>query len=50
MHGDYRLLFSAPAALERVTSADVKAVAQQILNPLHRTVGELVPEPAGARP
>lgn len=48
MHGDYRQLFTAPAALERVTSADVKAVAQQILNPLHRTVGELVLEPAGA--
>jgi zinc protease len=48
MHGDYRLLFAAPAALERVSRADVQAVAQQILNPLHRTIGELVPEPAGA--
>jgi zinc protease len=50
MHGDYRLLFSAPAALERVTAADVKSVAQQILNPLHRTVGELVPDRNGAQP
>lgn len=49
MHGDYKLLFSAPAALEQVSSADVKAVAQQILNPLHRTVGELVPDAAGAQ-
>jgi zinc protease len=50
MHGDYRLLFSAPAALERVSAADVKSVAQQILNPLHRTIGELVPDPSGAPP
>ena len=50
MHGDYRLLFSAPAALERVSAADVKSVAQQILNPLHRTIGELVPDPGGAQP
>jgi len=50
MHGDYRLLFSAPAALERVSAADVKSVAQQILNPLHRTIGELVPDTGGAQP
>jgi len=50
MHSDYRLLFSAPAALERVSGAEVQSVAQQILNPLHRTVGELVPDPSAAQP
>jgi zinc protease len=50
MHHDYRLLFSAPAALDRVSAAEVKSVALQILNPLHRTIGELVPDPSGTQP
>ena len=43
MHGDYKLLFSAPEAFERVTRADVAAIARQVFNPERRTVGVLLP-------
>jgi zinc protease len=43
LHGDYRKLFTAPDAYERVTAADVLAVARVVFNPQHRTVGVLVP-------
>ena len=51
MHGDYKLLFSAPEAYERVTREDVASIARQVFNTDRRTVGVLVPtgaEDAGA--
>jgi len=47
MHGDYRLLFAAPEAYERVTREDVLKIAREVFNPLRRTVGVLQPQ-AGA--
>ncbi len=48
MHGDHRLLFSAPAAYENVQRSQVEAVARAVFNPVRRTVGVLRPtaEPA----
>ncbi|MDE2219817.1 MAG: insulinase family protein [Gammaproteobacteria bacterium] len=46
LHGDYRKLFAAPDAYERVTAADVLAVARAVFKPEHRTVGVLLPHPA----
>jgi zinc protease len=46
LHGDYRKLFTAPDAYERVTAADVLAVARAVFKPEHRTVGVLVPRAA----
>ena len=46
LHGDYRKLFAAPDAYERVTVADVLAVARAVFKPEHRTVGVLLPRPA----
>jgi zinc protease len=43
MHGDYRLLFSAPETYERVTRADVIAVARAVFDSRKRTVGVLTP-------
>ena len=43
LHGDYRKLFSAPAAYERVTAAQVLAVAHDVFKLEQRTVGVLVP-------
>ena len=43
MHGDYKLLFSAPEAYERVTREDVASIARQVFNTDRRTVGVLVP-------
>ncbi len=37
MHGDYRLLFTAPAAYERVTRSDVAAIARAVFDPARRT-------------
>jgi zinc protease len=51
MHGDYRLLFTAPQAYERVTREDVAAIARTVFNADKRTVGVLLPtggEDAGA--
>jgi zinc protease len=45
MYGSYQRLFDVPAAFARVTQADIKAVAQEILVPDGRTVGVLVPPP-----
>jgi len=47
MHGDYRKLFAAPDAYERVSAADVLAIAREVFKPAHRTVGVLVPRAAG---
>jgi zinc protease len=52
MHGDYRLLFAAPDAYERVTREDVASIARAVFNPDKRTVGVLLPtggEDAGAQ-
>jgi zinc protease len=48
MHGDYRALFAAPAAYERVTRAEVEQVARAVFNPKRRTVGVLEPQEAPA--
>jgi zinc protease len=48
LHGDYHLLFTAPAAFESVTAAQVLAVARDVFKPLQRTTGELVPAPPSA--
>jgi zinc protease len=44
LHGDYRKLFAAPAAYERVSSAEVLAVARDVFRPQQRTVGVLLPQ------
>jgi zinc protease len=49
LHGDYRKLFAAPDAYERVTVADVLAVARDVFKPEHRTVGVLLPRPAAGQ-
>ncbi len=46
MHGDYRKLFSAPGAYERVSADDVLAIAREVFKPEHRTVGVLRPRAA----
>ncbi|MEP7242176.1 MAG: pitrilysin family protein [Gammaproteobacteria bacterium] len=43
-HGDWGKLFDAPAQFERVTTAQVQAVAGDVLNVNRRTVGVLIPE------
>ena len=43
MHGDYKLLFTAPEAYERVTREDVAAIARQVFNADKRTIGVLQP-------
>jgi zinc protease len=53
MHHDYRLLFTAPEAYQRVTREDVARIAQQVFNPARRTVGVLKPQDGdqpGAQP
>ncbi len=46
-HGDYRKLFTAPADYEKVSVADVRKIAGEILRRSQRTVGTLVPKAAG---
>ncbi len=51
-HGDFRKLFDAPAAYERITADDVKQAAATVLRRENRTVGTLVPpvvDASGAR-
>src|SRR3984893_2176772 len=43
-HGDWLKLFDAPAQADRVTRAEVQAVAREILDKRRRTVGVLLPE------
>jgi zinc protease len=45
-HGDWAKLFTAPGELERVTLEDVRAVAREVLDVKHRTVGVLIPDAA----
>jgi zinc protease len=47
-HGDWAKLFTAPGEFERVTAADVQAVAREVLDTNHRTVGILLPDPDAA--
>jgi zinc protease len=47
MHGDYKLLFTAPEAYERVTREDVAAIARQVFDPEKRTIGVLEPHDEG---
>jgi zinc protease len=44
LHGDHRLLFSAPERYERVTRAEVLEVARAVFVPERRTVGLLQPQ------
>jgi len=44
MHGDYKLLFTAPDAYERVTVTDVAAIARAVFHPDKRTIGVLQPQ------
>jgi zinc protease len=43
-HGDWLKLFDAPAQFDRVTRAEIQAVAREVLDEKRRTVGVLVPE------
>jgi zinc protease len=43
-HGDWARLFTAPGEFERVTAADIQAVAREVLNANRRTVGILLPD------
>src|SRR6266702_3014204 len=43
-HGDWLKLFDAPAQVDRVTRAEVQAVAREILDKRRRTVGVLLPD------
>jgi zinc protease len=43
-HGDWAKLFDAPAQFERVTAAEVQAVARDVLDVNSRTVGVLLPD------
>jgi zinc protease len=49
LHGDYRKLFAAPEAYERVTAEQVLAVARQVFRPEQRTVGILQPHAGAGR-
>ena len=44
LHGDHRLLFSAPERTERVTRAEALAVARAVFAPERRTIGRLEPQ------
>jgi len=44
LHGDWRKLFDVPAQFERVTAAQLRAVAVDVLNVNRRTVGVFLPE------
>ena len=50
LHGDYRKLFSAPAAYAAVTAGDIRKVAAEVFDRNKRTVGVLVPQPDAAQP
>jgi zinc protease len=48
-HGDWLKLFDAPAQFDRVTRAEVQAVAREVLDERRRTVGVLLPEADAAQ-
>jgi zinc protease len=43
-HGDWLKLFDAPAQFDQVTRTQVQAVAREVLDKRHRTVGVLLPQ------
>ena len=45
-NGDYRKLFDAPAAYDRVTTADIQRIATKIFRRDNRTVGTVAQSPA----
>ncbi|MGF1516560.1 MAG: M16 family metallopeptidase [Nodosilinea sp.] len=45
--GDWRNLFSELTAIEAVSAADIQRVTQTLFQPTNRTVGKLLPAPAG---
>ncbi len=47
-HGQWQKLFDAPAQFERVTRAEVQAVAAEVMDRHRRTVGVLLPEDAAS--
>jgi zinc protease len=47
-HGDWAKLFDAPAQFERVTAAEIQAVAREVLDVNSRTVGVLLPDEQSA--
>lgn len=49
-HGDYRKLFTAPAAYESVSRDDVRKLASEVLKSSRRTVGTLVPKATTSQP
>jgi zinc protease len=49
-HGDWLKLFDAPAQFDRVTRAEIQAVAREVLDSKRRTVGVLVPEECAVAP
>src|SRR5262249_44967746 len=49
-HGDWTKLFDAPAQFEKVTGAEVQAVAREVLDRRRRTVGVLLPEDSDTTP
>jgi zinc protease len=49
-HGDWNKLFDAPARFEKVTNAEVQAVAREVLDKRRRTVGVLLPDPSAPGP
>lgn len=48
-HGDYRKLFEAPQQYDRVTAADIQAIASKVFRRTNRTVGVVVPEQGPGR-
>jgi zinc protease len=48
-HGDWSQLFEAPARYEKVSLADIQAVAKEILDDRKRTVGVLLPSQDGGQ-
>ena len=48
-HGDWSALFDAPARYEKVSQAEIQAVAKDILDERKRTVGILLPSQDGAQ-
>jgi zinc protease len=48
-HGDWTKLFDAPGRYEKVTAAEVQAVAREILDRQKRTVGILLPAQDGGQ-
>ncbi|HDP98725.1 MAG TPA: insulinase family protein, partial [bacterium] len=46
VHGDWRVTFDQIEAIDKITAADVKRVANKYLVNKNRTIGEIIPEDA----